>query len=85
MQAGFRDLHLFFVPSWEKRESLLKTKISLAMGEREYSTVALRELVGRRALDLWQPDLIRLGGVEAWRDSADWGFSFKPAALVEIG
>ena len=35
------------------------------MGEREYSTVALRELIGRRALDLWQPDLIRLGGVEA--------------------
>ncbi|MBQ6374679.1 MAG: mandelate racemase/muconate lactonizing enzyme family protein [Clostridia bacterium] len=47
-----------------------KTKISLAMGEREYSTVALRELIGRRALDLWQPDLIRLGGVDAWRDSA---------------
>lgn len=47
-----------------------KTRISLAMGEREYSTVALRELIARRALDLWQPDLIRLGGVEAWRDSA---------------
>lgn len=47
-----------------------KTKISLAMGEREYSTVALRELIQRRALDLWQPDLIRIGGVEAWRDSA---------------
>lgn len=47
-----------------------KTRISLAMGEREYSTVALRELIGRKALDLWQPDLIRLGGVEAWRDSA---------------
>ena len=46
------------------------TPISLAMGEREYNTVALRELIGRRALDLWQPDLIRLGGVEAWRDSA---------------
>ena len=47
-----------------------KTKISLAMGEREYSSVALRELISRRALDLWQPDLIRIGGVEAWRDSA---------------
>lgn len=47
-----------------------KTHVSLAMGEREYNTVALRELIGRRALDLWQPDLIRLGGVEAWRDSA---------------
>lgn len=55
------------------------------MGEREYSTVALRELIGRRALDLWQPDLIRLGGVEVWRDSAGWGFSFKQEALVEIG
>ena len=47
-----------------------KTDISLAMGEREYDTIALRELIGRRALDLWQPDIIRLGGVEAWRDSA---------------
>ena len=46
------------------------TKISLAMGEREYSIVALRELIGRRSLDLWQPDIIRLGGVEAWRESA---------------
>ena len=55
------------------------------MGEREYSTVALRELIGRRALDLWQPDLIRLGGVEAWREGAGWGFGFKPEALVEIG
>lgn len=43
---------------------------SVLRWEREYSTVALRELIGRRALDLWQPDLIRLGGVEAWRDSA---------------
>lgn len=47
-----------------------KTKVSLAMGEREYNTVALRELIGRRALDLWQPDIIRLGGVEEWRNSA---------------
>jgi L-alanine-DL-glutamate epimerase-like enolase superfamily enzyme len=43
---------------------------SLAMGEREFDTVALRELIGRNALDLWQPDLLRLGSVEAWRDSA---------------
>lgn len=47
-----------------------KSSVSLAMGEREYNTVALRELIGRKAIDLWQPDLIRLGGVEAWRDSA---------------
>ena len=44
--------------------------ISLAMGEREFDTVALRELIARDALDLWQPDLLRLGSVEAWRDSA---------------
>jgi L-alanine-DL-glutamate epimerase-like enolase superfamily enzyme len=44
--------------------------ISLAMGEREFDLVTLRELIGRKALDLWQPDLLRLGSVEAWRDSA---------------
>jgi L-alanine-DL-glutamate epimerase-like enolase superfamily enzyme len=44
--------------------------ISLAMGEREFDTVALRELIHRSALDLWQPDILRLGGVEAWRVSA---------------
>lgn len=47
-----------------------KTGVSLAMGEREYSTVALRELIGRRAIDLWQPDIIRLGGVQEWIASA---------------
>jgi len=40
------------------------------MGEREFDTVALRELIRRNALDLWQPDLLRLGSVEVWRDSA---------------
>jgi L-alanine-DL-glutamate epimerase-like enolase superfamily enzyme len=44
--------------------------ISLAMGEREFDTVALRELVARDAIDLWQPDILRLGSVEAWRASA---------------
>ncbi|MCJ8209137.1 mandelate racemase/muconate lactonizing enzyme family protein [Mucilaginibacter sp. RS28] len=44
--------------------------ISLAMGEREYSTLPLRELLSRNAIDIWQPDILRLGGVEAWRDSA---------------
>ncbi|MBL7742592.1 MAG: mandelate racemase/muconate lactonizing enzyme family protein [Chitinophagaceae bacterium] len=44
--------------------------ISLAMGEREYSTVPLRELLERNAIDIWQPDILRLGGVEAWRNSA---------------
>lgn len=44
--------------------------IKLAMGEREYDLVALRELAARRAIDLWQPDMLRLGGVEGWLDSA---------------
>jgi len=44
--------------------------VALAMGEREYDLLALRELVARNALDLWQPDLLRLGSVEAWRESA---------------
>lgn len=44
--------------------------VSLAMGEREFDTVALRELIARDAIDLWQPDILRLGSVEAWRDSA---------------
>lgn len=44
--------------------------MSLAMGEREFDLVALRELIRRDALDLWQPDILRLGSVEAWRESA---------------
>ena len=50
----------------------LKTKagIKLAMGEREYDLVPLRELAARGAIDLWQPDILRLGGVEGWLDSA---------------
>ncbi len=47
-----------------------KTGISLAMGEREYDCQALKDLINRNALDLWQPDLLRLGGVEEWRNSA---------------
>jgi len=44
--------------------------LSLAMGEREFDLVPLRELIRREAIDLWQPDLLRLGSVEAWRASA---------------
>lgn len=44
--------------------------VSLAMGEREFDLVALRELTRRNAIDLWQPDILRLGSVEAWRASA---------------
>ena len=47
-----------------------KTGISLAMGEREFDLEPLKALIARNALDLWQPDLLRIGGVQAWRDSA---------------
>lgn len=55
--------------------------ISLAMGEREYSTLPLRELLSRKALDIWQPDILRIGGVEAWRDSAALAKSFNIPVL----
>ncbi len=44
--------------------------VSLAMGEREYSTLPLRELLAMNAIDIWQPDILRIGGVEGWRESA---------------
>jgi L-alanine-DL-glutamate epimerase-like enolase superfamily enzyme len=44
--------------------------MSIATGEREFDTVTLRELIRREAIDLWQPDLLRLGSVEEWRASA---------------
>jgi L-alanine-DL-glutamate epimerase-like enolase superfamily enzyme len=40
------------------------------MGEREYNCEPLKELIRRNAIDLWQPDIIRIGGVEEWRNSA---------------
>ncbi|MCH7408111.1 mandelate racemase/muconate lactonizing enzyme family protein [Belliella sp. DSM 111904] len=51
---------------------LLKEEVgmSLAMGEREYTSIALRELARREALDIWQPDLLRIGGVDQWISSA---------------
>lgn len=55
--------------------------MSLAMGEREYSTVALRELLMRRAIDIWQPDIVRIGGVEAWLSSAKLAESFHIPVL----
>jgi L-alanine-DL-glutamate epimerase-like enolase superfamily enzyme len=47
-----------------------QTGISLAMGEREYDILPLLELNKRNAIDIWQPDILRIGGVEAWRESA---------------
>ena len=50
---------------------LLRSKcgIALAAGEREYDCQTLKELIKRNALDMWQPDLIRMGGVEDWKNS----------------
>lgn len=47
-----------------------KAGIAIAMGEREYDCQALKALIARNAVDMWQPDLIRIGGVEDWRESA---------------
>lgn len=58
-----------------------QTGISLAMGEREYDTVSLIELTKRKAIDIWQPDLLRLGGVEAWRSSAALAENFHLPVL----
>ncbi|WHH61628.1 mandelate racemase/muconate lactonizing enzyme family protein [Petroclostridium sp. X23] len=57
---------------------LLRSKcgIALAMGEREYDCEALKALISRNALDMWQPDLIRIGGVEEWRNSAALSISY---------
>lgn len=55
--------------------------ISIAMGEREFDTIPLRELIARDAIDLWQPDILRLGGVEAWRSSAAMAQAHKVPVL----
>lgn len=58
-----------------------QTGISLAMGEREFDTLPLRELATRNALDIWQPDILRIGGVEAWRESTALAKSFHLPVL----
>lgn len=58
-----------------------KCGIALAMGEREYDCEALKALIARNALDMWQPDLIRIGGVEEWRNSAALAASYRIPAL----
>lgn len=62
---------------------LLRNKcgIALAMGEREYDCEALKNLLERNALDLWQPDIVRLGGVEAWLNSAKLAESYHLPVL----
>lgn len=58
-----------------------KTSISLAMGEREYDSMPLIQLLQRQAIDIWQPDLLRIGGVEAWRQSAAVAAAFHIPVL----
>ncbi len=58
-----------------------QTGISLAMGEREFDTLPLRELATRNAIDIWQPDILRIGGVEQWRASAALAESFHLPVL----
>ncbi len=55
--------------------------ISIAMGEREFDLVALMELIRRDALDLWQPDILRIGSVEAWIESAQYAAAHKIPVL----
>lgn len=52
-----------------------RSGISLAMGEREFDHLALEELIRYNAIDIWQPDILRIGGVDQWR---------KGAAFAEI-
>ncbi len=53
-----------------------KTGIALAMGEREFDSMALRELAGRKAIDIWQPDILRIGGADKWKQSASMAEGF---------
>lgn len=55
--------------------------LSLAMGEREYDIEALKALVCVNGIDMWQPDLIRLGGVENWRASAAYAAAHHVTVL----
>lgn len=58
-----------------------QTGISLAMGEREYDSLALKQLLKDRSIDIWQPDLLRIGSVEAWRESAALANSYHIPVL----
>lgn len=63
------------------RQLKAQSGISIAMGEREYNTLPLRDLLTRGALDIWQPDILRIGGVEAWRESAALANAFQVPVL----
>ncbi|HMH22500.1 MAG TPA: mandelate racemase/muconate lactonizing enzyme family protein [Puia sp.] len=83
-----RDLNIYWFEeplnrlNYDGYEMLKRqTGISLAMGEREYDTASFVELIKRKAIDIWQPDLLRLGGVEAWRSSAALAENFHLPVL----
>lgn len=58
-----------------------RSGISLAMGEREYEVLALKELINRKCIDMWQPDILRIGGVDSWRQSAALAESYHIPVL----
>ena len=58
-----------------------KTQISISTGEREFSNQPLLELIRRDAVDLWQPDILRIGGVESWKESAALAQAYKIPVL----
>jgi len=58
-----------------------QTGVSLAMGEREYDSLPLIQLLQRKAINIWQPDLLRIGGVEAWRESAALAAAYQIPVL----
>lgn len=63
------------------KELKKQTNIKIAMGEREYNFEALNNLIKEEALDLWQPDLLRIGGVEKWIESAELASASKIPTL----
>jgi L-alanine-DL-glutamate epimerase-like enolase superfamily enzyme len=52
------------------KELKKQTPIKIAIGEREYNFEGLKALIKGKSLDLWQPDLLRIGSVEKWIESA---------------
>jgi mandelate racemase len=64
-----RDYH-----SYKKLKK--QTDIKIAMGEREYNLEALTTLIKEKSIDLWQPDLLRIGSVENWIASAELADKF---------
>jgi len=84
--AAALNIYWFEEPVYHKNYDGYRTLknlggISLAMGEREFNVEPLIELASRGALDVWQPDILRIGGVESWRKSAAVAESFHIPVL----